>query len=141
MTYRTWDQLTELEQAASTYSDAHKDAYGYRDRSDRSHWTLADYDKAIERCIVVMNEEMENERQLCLTRQRDYEQGIQDMMDLGASDRPAAIRWWFEAQGAEPEWFSNPRYHTQELEHVIYGVLPIPLWKFVLPEVIPGYSG
>jgi hypothetical protein len=36
----------ELNEAASFYSDLHKDFYGFRPRNDFSNWTVADYDAA-----------------------------------------------------------------------------------------------
>lgn len=137
---RSWDQLTVLEQLAQTYSDAHKDAYGFRDRSDTSHWTEADYEREIEACSRVIDRELEDERVRCLEAQKGFEEDVASFMEMGASDRATAIRWWFEGMGAEPKWFINPRYHTQEIEHVAYGTLPIPLWRFILPEIIPDYN-
>jgi hypothetical protein len=32
MEFKEWDELTPLEQAQSTYSDLHKDYYGFRPR-------------------------------------------------------------------------------------------------------------
>lgn len=141
MTFKSCDDYTDLEKAECVYYEAHKDAYGFRDRSDRSSWTLADYDRETEKLCRVINDEEERERQLCLQRQREFEGQIESLISLGASDRAAAVRWWFESNGAEPGWLADPRYHTQEIEHVAYGILPIPLWRFVLPEIIPGYRG
>jgi hypothetical protein len=40
MEFKLWDDLTPLEQAQSTYSDLHKDYYGFRPRGLPSEfWT------------------------------------------------------------------------------------------------------
>lgn len=139
--FKTWDQYSELEKAAVIYSDAHKDAYGFRPRDGGVHnpKTLEEYDAAIEACARVIEREQDEERVRCLEAQKGFEEDVQQMIDLGATDRAAAVRWVFESYGATPEELANPRYHTQEIEHAAYGTLPIPLWPFILPEVIPGY--
>lgn len=42
----TWNDLTEAEQLACTYSDFYKDVYGFRPRG-LTDWTAADYKAAI----------------------------------------------------------------------------------------------
>jgi hypothetical protein len=42
----TWEDLTETEQLACTYSDFYKDCHGFRPRG-LTHWTAADYKAAI----------------------------------------------------------------------------------------------
>jgi hypothetical protein len=41
-----WEDLSELEQLATTYSDFHKDMYGFRPRHG-AEWTVEDYKKAM----------------------------------------------------------------------------------------------
>jgi len=43
--FKSWEEMTALEQAQCTYSDFHKDAYGFRPRNDVSDWTLEDFDR------------------------------------------------------------------------------------------------
>ena len=44
--FKSWEDMTALEQAQCTYWDMYKDAYGYRPRGiDTSTWTLADFEQ------------------------------------------------------------------------------------------------
>jgi hypothetical protein len=137
-----WDQKSPLEQAQITYSDAHKDAYGFRPRDGGVHnpQTLEEYEAAIEKCCETIGAEEERERLRCIEAQRNFEAELVALQKLGAQDREQALRWWLDVTGVKPKWLSNPRYHTQDIESAVYGVLPIPLWNFILPEVIPGYK-
>ena len=43
---KSWEDMTDLEQAQCTYWDMYKDAYGHRPRGvDTSGWTLADFEQ------------------------------------------------------------------------------------------------
>ena len=43
---KSWEDMTDLEQAQCTYWDMYKDAYGHRPRGvDTSTWTLADFEQ------------------------------------------------------------------------------------------------
>ena len=44
--FKSWEEMTDLEQAQCTYWDMYKDAYGYRPRGvDTSTWTLTDFEQ------------------------------------------------------------------------------------------------
>ena len=43
--FKTWEEMTVLEQYAETYSDMYKDAFGIRPRVDTSTWTEEDFEK------------------------------------------------------------------------------------------------
>lgn len=134
---RTWEQLTALEQAACIYSDAHKDAYGFRDRSDTSHWTLEDYEREIAHCAeVIGREEREEDRRAALML-LEWESQLAKMQALGAADRATAIRWHIQSLGYEGEFH---HYDTQEVESALYGTYPIRIWGILLSEVWPTYT-
>ena len=97
--FKSWDELTVLEQAQSTYWDMHKDAYGVRPRCiDTSAWTIEDFEAE----FVILGQaiaEAEIERQTSEEKATVvFEQRIQSLIQLGAKDRATAIRWIHEAE-------------------------------------------
>lgn len=133
MTDLTLENPFSLEELESTYYEAHKDAYGWRDRSDRSHWTKDDYEREIARCCEAMEEEHYLEGFLAFESACTYNREIAELLALGASDRQTAVRWWYEANGFEDPGFAAGR--GQEAESVLYRRgFPIPMWKHILPE-------
>ena len=97
--FKSWDELTVLEQAQSTYWDMHKDAYGVRPRCiDTSAWTIEDFEAE----FVILGQaiaEAEIERQTSEEKATVvFEQRIQSLIQLGAKDRATAMRWIHEAE-------------------------------------------
>lgn len=140
-TFVPFNEWPLIEQLACTYSDAHKDAYGFRPRNGGIHnpQTVEEYEAAIEKCAATIDEQETEECRRSLAAQRELEADLARLISIGAPDRATALRWWIEGLGAEPIWFERPRYYTQDIESAVYGVLPMKLWEFVLPEIIPGY--
>jgi hypothetical protein len=138
-TMRTWDQLTALEQAAQTYSDAHKDAYGFRPRNGGVHCpeTLEEYEEAIAKCAEVIHEEEIREDRRAFFALLEWESQLAAMRALGAPDRTTAIRWHLAALGFEHEL---EREYCQEVESALYGTYPIRIWGILLSEVWPTYT-
>src|SRR4051812_46074983 len=100
---RTWEQYTALEQAAILYSDAHKDAYGFRPREGGVHnpQTLEEYDAAIAQCAEVIGREEREEDRRAALKLLEWESALAAMQALGASDRATAIRWHIQSLGYE----------------------------------------
>jgi hypothetical protein len=101
-TYKSWDEYTPLEQAAMTWWDAYKDAYGVRPRgTDTSEWTLAKFESELNYLQDVIH---------CNERQREldeafnikrFEERVAKIIELGAKDRAMALRWIHEAEGSD----------------------------------------
>lgn len=98
--FKSWDELTVLEQAQATYWDMHKDAYGVRPRCiDTSSWTIEDFEAE----FVILGQAIADAE---IERQRTqehavvvFEQRVQSLIQLGAKDRATAMRWIHEAEG------------------------------------------
>ena len=76
-----------------TYSDYHKDAYGYRPRYDYSNYTLEQLIADYERFGKVFDE---NQREAELSQKRNldaFESRIASTIQLGANDRQTALKW------------------------------------------------
>ena len=57
--FKSWEELTILEQYHQIYSDMYKDAYGIRPRNDVSGWTEEDFKRefeVLERAMVESDE-------------------------------------------------------------------------------------
>ena len=99
--FKTWEEMSELEQMQCQYWDMHKDAYGVRPRCiDTSSWTEADFlaefkllGEVIEREEVLRKESEERAA-------HDFEMRVLSLLQSGAKDRTMALRWIHEAEGS-----------------------------------------
>ena len=98
---REWDQLSEREQLETIYSDAYKDAYGFRPRGHVFD-TVEELRAAIELRIA---EEKESMRRAML----EFEARVASVIETGAADRATALRWIADADGC-----------ADDLEHLCY---------------------
>jgi hypothetical protein len=100
--FKSWEEMTTLEQYACTYWDMYKDAYGVRPRGiDTSSWTEADFESEFTSLGKVIERE-EAERQASEARaSHDFEIRLQMLMSAGAKTREQAIRWVHEAEGSD----------------------------------------
>jgi hypothetical protein len=91
-------ELTPLEEAASYYSDFHKDTYGFRPRHTAG-WTLEDFERETEALRPVYEAVCKREAEAEAAAIFETEATIAKLISLGAADRTAAIRWM--AEGAD----------------------------------------
>ena len=97
--FKSWSELSPLEQAAGTYWDFYKEAYGFRPRHiDTSSWSLADFDAEFEVLARVCKENaaMRDAQEAAAVVR--FEARIVDLIACGAKDRTTAIRWIAEAE-------------------------------------------
>ena len=97
--FKSWDELSKLEQARETYWDMYKDAYGVRPRGiDTSNWTVETFLKEFAYLGLVIERE---EKARVAAEQNavfSFEKRISDLMFSGAKDRATAMRWIHEAE-------------------------------------------
>jgi hypothetical protein len=97
--FKSWEELTQLEQARELYWDMYKDAYGVRPRGvDTSHWTLEDFEAEFDGLGVAIEAE---EKARVASEQQSvfaFEKRIDDLIFSGAKDRATAMRWIHEAE-------------------------------------------
>jgi hypothetical protein len=93
--------MTTITQIQSTYSDVHKEAYGFRPRNPhhRQTWTVADYHAELE-CLYRICEanakQREADEEIAI---RDFEARVAKLIGMGAKDRETAIKWLADAEG------------------------------------------
>jgi len=96
---KTWNELTELEQLQSNYSDFYKDVHGFRPRHlTNEQWNSAEYLRsatqrlAIEARIEQKRIEDAEAHAMCVV-----EDQLQTIMQTGAKDRKTAVRWLLDS--------------------------------------------
>ena len=99
--FKSWEEMTTLEQYACQYWDMYKDAYGCRPRGiDTSAWTEAEF----EREFVQLSKTIESNYKDQLAQEEvamhEFEMRMQDLLLSGAKDREMALRWIHEAEGS-----------------------------------------
>jgi hypothetical protein len=90
-------ELTPLEEAASYYSDFHKDTYGFRPRHTAG-WTLEDYERETEALRPIYAAVCEREAADEAAAAVKVEETIAKLIGIGAGDRDTAIRWLAEGE-------------------------------------------
>jgi hypothetical protein len=103
--FKSWEEMTALEQAQCTYSDFHKDAYGFRPRHvDTSTWTLEDFDKEFAVFARVCEENHIQQQAAEAEASAKFEQHVTNTICMGAKDRATALRWIMDASQADGDW-------------------------------------
>ena len=99
--FKTWDEMSDLEQASATWWDMYKDAYGFRPRGvDTSDWTLDLFRKEMDYLQEIIER---NHAQRLIEEDaasHDFEMRVADLLRSGAKDREMALRWIHEAEGS-----------------------------------------
>ena len=97
--YKSWDELSPLEQASCEFSDFYKEAYGFRPRHiDTSTWTLADFDNQFEVLANICKEIAASRKVAEDEAVKALEARIDSLIQSGAKNRAMAIRWIAEAE-------------------------------------------
>jgi len=97
--FKSWEELTQLEQAQATFWDMYKDAYGFRPRGiDTSTWTLEQFDAEFEGLGVAIDA-AEQERKTAEAKATDaFERRVAELISIGAKNYEMAVRWIREAE-------------------------------------------
>ena len=103
--FKSWDELTQLEQARELYWDMYKDAYGVRPRGvDTSGWTLEDFEAEFEGLGVAIEAEDKARKAAEAEAVTKFEQHVTNTICMGAGDRETALRWIMDASSANGDW-------------------------------------
>jgi hypothetical protein len=97
--FKSWEEMSALEQAQCTYWDMYKDAYGVRPRGiDTSTWTLEDFDAEFEVLGKAIDREEADRKEREAEAMTKFEARVADLIGSGAGDRETAIRWIHDAE-------------------------------------------
>ena len=99
--FKSWEDMSVLEQYACTYWDMYKDAYGVRPRGiDTSTWIEADF----EREFVYLSSTIDaNYKEQLIAEEQAmiaFEMRVQSLLTSGAKSYEMALRWVHEAEGS-----------------------------------------
>ena len=98
--FKSWEEMSALEQAQCMYWDLHKDAYGVRPRGvDTSTWTLEDFDAefaSLGKIIEANYKEQQAAEAEAIVR---FEDRVANLMHSGTC-RERVIAWLMDAEGA-----------------------------------------
>ena len=97
--FKSWDELSDLEQAQATFWDMYKDAYGVRPRGvDTSAWTLDDFTSE----FVILGQAIDREETARKASEAQavtaFERRVAELISTGARDYNMAMRWIHEAE-------------------------------------------
>lgn len=95
------EELLLLQDYRNTFSDTYKDAYGVRPRFDVSHYTLQDFKDTFNSLYATIAENNAFEKVAENLAIQQLERKIAKLIEMGAADRAAAIRWIDDAEGAD----------------------------------------
>jgi len=99
-TFKSWEEMTALEQAQCTYWDIYKDAYGVRPRGvDTSTWTLADFEMEFASLGSVIEREEVDRKTAEAEAIVKFEDRVTNLMHTGTC-RERVIAWLMDAEHA-----------------------------------------
>jgi len=99
--FKTWEEMSDLEQAQCQYWDMYKDAYGVRPRGiNTSTWTEYAFKVEFEHLAITIEANETQRKESEQTAAHEFEMRIQSILACGAKDREMALRWIHEAEGS-----------------------------------------
>jgi len=100
--FKSWEEMTVLEQYACQYWDMYKDAYGVRPRGiDTSAWDEATFEAEFVQLSKTIDENYKVQVAAEEKAAHDFEIRMLDLLMSGAKDREMALRWIHEAEGSD----------------------------------------
>jgi len=100
--FKSWEQMTTLEQYACTYWDMYKDAFGIRPRGiDTSSWTEADYVAEFKQLGEIIDREEIARKAAEAINLEKFERRVAELISIGAKDYGMAMRWIHEAEDTQ----------------------------------------
>jgi hypothetical protein len=97
--FKSWEEMTTVEQYACQYWDMYKDAYGVRPRGiDTSAWDEATFEAEFVGLSKTIDENYRVQLESEAKAMHDFEIRMLDLLMSGATDRAMALRWIHEAE-------------------------------------------
>ena len=102
--FKSWEEMTTLEQYACQWWDMHKDAYGFRPRGiDTSSWTEADFEAEFATLAQAIDR-AEAQRKADEARAIvQFEDRVANLLHTG-TNRQRVITWLMDAEGANGDF-------------------------------------
>ena len=99
--FKSWEEMSTLEQYACQFWDMYKDAYGSRPRGiDTSAWTEAEFEAEFVQLSKTIDANYTEQLAQEEVAKHDFEMRMLSLLQTGAKDREMALRWIHEAEGS-----------------------------------------
>jgi len=99
--FKSWEEMSVLEQYACQYWDMYKDAYGSRPRGiDTTDWTEEQFEAEFVQLAKVIDANYTEQLAQEEVAKHDFEMRMLSLLQSGAKDREMAMRWIHEAEGS-----------------------------------------
>ena len=99
--FKSWEEMSTLEQYACQYWDMYKDAYGVRPRGiDTTDWTETQFEAEFVQLGKTIDANYKEQLAQEEVAQHDFEMRMLGLLQTGAKDREMALRWIHEAEGS-----------------------------------------
>jgi hypothetical protein len=99
--FKSWEDMSTLEQYACQFWDMYKDAYGVRPRGiDTTEWTETQFEAEFVSLSKTIEANYKDQLAQEEVAQHEFEMRMQDLLLSGAKDREMAMRWIHEAEGS-----------------------------------------
>ena len=99
--FKTWEEMSVLEQYACQYWDMYKDAYGVRPRGiDTSAWDEATFEAEFVQLGKTIEANYKEQLASEAKAVERFEAQVTSFIESGAKTRETAIRWFHEAEGS-----------------------------------------
>jgi hypothetical protein len=103
--FKSWEEMSVLEQMQCQYWDMYKDAYGCRPRGiDTTDWTEEEFMAEFETLGRVIEREEIARKEAEAEAIVKFEQHVTNTICMGAKDRATALRWIMDAGHADGDW-------------------------------------
>ena len=100
--FKSWEEMSVLEQMQCQFWDMYKDAYGSRPRGiDTSAWTEEEFMAEFETLGRVIEREEIARKESEANASVRFEAQMDSLMQSGAVSRDAALKWIHEAEGSD----------------------------------------
>ena len=100
--FKSWEEMTTVEQYACQFWDMYKDAYGVRPRGiDTSLWTEAEFEAEFVQLSKTIDANYTEQLAREEVAKHDFEMRMLSLLQTGAKDREMAMRWVHEAEGSD----------------------------------------
>jgi len=102
--FKSWEEMSALEQAQCTYWDMYKDAYGVRPRwIDTTKWTLEVFEAEFASLATAIEQadiQRKNAEAVAIAK---FEDSVTNLMHTG-TNRQRVIAWLMDAEGANGDF-------------------------------------
>jgi hypothetical protein len=99
--FKSWEEMSVLEQYGCQFWDMYKDAYGVRPRGiDTTNWTEAEFEAEFVQLGKTIDANYTEQLAQEEVAQHDFEMRVLSLLQTGAKTREMALRWIHEAEGS-----------------------------------------